>query len=113
MLLKAIVLIELYDVDDFMLFCAAYLAIEELRHGEQLVRDACRGDRRHIPILDGKQAAEFITRRSILRTDQTYLHLDVGGETYRTSLSTQRQKIKTRSFKIARQVLERTIPPLM
>ena len=71
-------LIELYEVDDFM-FCATS-AMRESENGEQLVKEVYDELGLTIHIIDGKEEAQLINKaiQSYL-TDKTYLHIDVGG----------------------------------
>jgi exopolyphosphatase/guanosine-5'-triphosphate,3'-diphosphate pyrophosphatase len=107
------ILIELYEVDDFM-FCATS-AMRESENGEQLVREVYEELGLTIQIIDGQQEAQLINRaiHSYL-TDKTYLHIDVGGGSTELNLYTRGHKIKTRSFKIGSvRVLEHHDSPIM
>jgi exopolyphosphatase/guanosine-5'-triphosphate,3'-diphosphate pyrophosphatase len=106
-------LIELYEVDDFM-FCATS-AMRESENGEQLVREVYEELGLTIQIIDGKQEAQLINKaiQSYL-TDKTYLHIDVGGGSTELNVYTHGRKIKTRSFKIGSvRVLEHHDSPVM
>lgn len=106
-------LIELYEVDDYM-FCATS-AMRESENGEQLAREVQDELGITINIIDGKQEADLINKaiHSYL-TDKTYLHIDVGGGSTELNLYTHGKKIKTRSFKIGSvRVLEHHDSPLM
>ncbi len=106
-------LIELYEVDDFM-FCATS-AMRESENGEQLVKEVFEELGITIHIIGGKQEAEFINKaiHSYL-TDKTYLHIDVGGGSTELNLYTHGKKIKARSFKIGSvRVLEHHDSPVM
>ncbi len=107
------ILIELYEVDDFM-FCATS-AMRESENGEQLVKEVYEELGITIHIIDGKEEAQLINRaiHSYL-TDKTYLHIDVGGGSTELNLYTHGKKIKTRSFKIGSvRVLEHHDSPIM
>lgn len=106
-------LVELYEVDDFM-FCATS-AMREAENGEDLVREVFEELGIAIHIIDGNREAELINRaiHSFL-TDKTYLHIDVGGGSTELNLYTSGKKIKTRSFKIGSvRVLEHHDSPRM
>ena len=106
-------LIELYEVDDFM-FCATS-AMRESENGEQLVNEVFEDLGLTIHIIDGKQEAQFVNKAicSYL-ADKTYLHIDVGGGSTELNLYIHGKKIKTRSFKIGSvRVLERHDSPVV
>ncbi|HMI67286.1 MAG TPA: hypothetical protein VK517_14680 [Cyclobacteriaceae bacterium] len=106
-------LIELYEVDDFM-FCATS-AMRESENGEQLVREVHEELGLTIQIIDGKQEAQLINKaiQSYL-TDKTYLHIDVGGGSTELNVYAHGHKVKTRSFKIGSvRVLEHHDSPVM
>jgi len=106
-------LIELYEVDDFM-FCATS-AMRESENGEQLVREVHEELGLTIQIIDGKQEAQLINKaiQSYL-TDKTYLHIDVGGGSTELNVYAHGHKVKTRSFKIGSvRVLEHHDSPIM
>jgi exopolyphosphatase/guanosine-5'-triphosphate,3'-diphosphate pyrophosphatase len=106
-------LIELYEVDDFM-FCATS-AMRESENGEQLVREVHEELGLTIQIIDGKQEAQLINKaiQSYL-TNKTYLHIDVGGGSTELNVYTDGHKVKTRSFKIGSvRVLEHHDSPIM
>jgi exopolyphosphatase/guanosine-5'-triphosphate,3'-diphosphate pyrophosphatase len=106
-------LIDLYEVDDFML-CATS-AMRESENGEQLVHEVHEELGLTIHIIDGKQEAQLINKaiQSYL-TDKTYLHIDVGGGSTELNVYTHGHKIKTRSFKIGSvRVLEHHDSPVM
>lgn len=106
-------LIELYEVDDYM-FCATS-AMRESENGPQLVEEVKNELGITINIIDGNLEAE-ITNRAIssFLTDETYLHIDVGGGSTELNLYVDGKKIKTRSFKIGSvRVLEGNDSPLI
>jgi exopolyphosphatase / guanosine-5'-triphosphate,3'-diphosphate pyrophosphatase len=92
-------LLELYEVDDYML-CATS-AMRESENGIALVADVKEEMGLTIEIIDGQREAELINTaiRSYLGT-QTYLHIDVGGGSTELNIYYGGKKIKTRSFKI-------------
>jgi exopolyphosphatase/guanosine-5'-triphosphate,3'-diphosphate pyrophosphatase len=106
-------LIELYEVDDYM-FCATS-AMRESENGAQLAAEVQEELGVTIHIIDGNLEAE-ITNKAISSylTDNTYLHIDVGGGSTELNLYVAGRKIKARSFKIGSvRVLERNDSPLM
>ncbi len=106
-------LIELYEATDYM-FCATS-AMRESENGNALAEEIERELGISIEIIDGNREAEFINRaiQSYL-SDNTYLHIDVGGGSTELNLYTGGKKIKTRSFKIGSvRVLENHDSPVM
>lgn len=106
-------LLELYEVDDYM-FCATS-AMRESENGEDLAKQVEQEIGVTINIIDGHLEAELINKAiySYL-TDQTYLHIDVGGGSTELNIFTGGKKIKTRSFKIGSvRVLEHHDSPVM
>lgn len=106
-------LIELYEVDDYM-FCATS-AMRESENGFELAKQVKDELGLTINIIDGNREAELINRAiSSYLSDQTYLHIDVGGGSTELNLYTGGNKIKTRSFKIGSvRMLEHHDSPLM
>ncbi len=92
-------LLELYEVDDYM-FCAT-AAMRESENGQQLVNQVKKEIGIEINIIDGQLEAELINRAisSFLGT-KTYLHIDVGGGSTELNLYAGGKKLKTRSFKV-------------
>ncbi|HEY8934617.1 MAG TPA: phosphatase [Cyclobacteriaceae bacterium] len=106
-------LIELYEVDDFM-FCATS-AMREAENGQELAKQIEEELGITINIIDGNREAEFVNKAitSYLAND-TYLHIDVGGGSTELNLYTGGTKIKTRSFKIGSvRVLENFDQPIV
>jgi exopolyphosphatase/guanosine-5'-triphosphate,3'-diphosphate pyrophosphatase len=106
-------LIELYEATDYM-FCATS-AMRESENGYALAEAIEKELGISIEIIDGNREAEFINRaiQSYL-SDNTYLHIDVGGGSTELNLYTGGKKIKTRSFKIGSvRVLENHDSPVM
>ena len=113
-LMKAFrLLIELYEVDDYM-FCATS-AMRESENGAELAAQVREEVGVDINIIDGNTEAEFINRAiSSFLSDKSYLHIDVGGGSTELNLYIKGKKIKTRSFKIGSvRVLEHTDSPVM
>lgn len=106
-------LIDLYEATDYM-FCATS-AMRESENGYTLAEEIEKELGISIEIIDGNREAEFINRaiQSYL-SDNTYLHIDVGGGSTELNLYTGGKKIKTRSFKIGSvRVLENHDSPVM
>lgn len=106
-------LIELYETTDY-LFCATS-AMRESENGQALAEEIEKELGISIEIIDGNREAEFINRaiQSYL-SDNTYLHIDVGGGSTELNLYTGGKKIKTRSFKIGSvRVLEHHDSPVV
>ncbi|NBW34212.1 MAG: phosphatase [Cytophagia bacterium] len=106
-------LIDLYEATDYM-FCATS-AMRESENGYALAEEIEKELGISIEIIDGNREAEFINRaiQSYL-SDNTYLHIDVGGGSTELNLYTGGKKIKTRSFKIGSvRVLENHDSPVM
>lgn len=113
-LMKAFkLLVELYEVDDYM-FCATS-AMRESENGRELANQIQEELGITINIIDGNREAELINRAiSTYLTDQTYLHIDVGGGSTELNLYTGGKKVKTRSFKIGSvRILERNDSPVI
>jgi len=106
-------LIELYEVDDFM-FCATS-AMREAENGLELTKQVEEELGITINIIDGNREAEFVNRAiTSYLADDTYLHIDVGGGSTELNLYTGGSKIKTRSFKIGSvRVLENFDQPIV
>lgn len=106
-------LLELYEVDAYM-FCATS-AMRESENGQELAKQVEAELGITIDIIDGNREAELINKAiSSYLTDQTYLHIDVGGGSTELNLYFQGKKIKTRSFKVGSvRVLENFDKPAM
>ncbi|MCI0751208.1 MAG: phosphatase [Flammeovirgaceae bacterium] len=106
-------LIELYEVDEYM-FCATS-AMRESENGAELAKEVQEELGITIEIIDGHREAELINKAiASYLTDQTYLHIDVGGGSTELNLYTKGKKIKTRSFKVGSvRVLEHHDLPVM
>jgi exopolyphosphatase / guanosine-5'-triphosphate,3'-diphosphate pyrophosphatase len=106
-------LLELYEVDGYM-FCATS-AMRESENGAALAREVYDEFGITIHIIDGNREAELINKaiHSYL-SDQSYLHIDVGGGSTELNLYVGGKKLKTRSFKIGSvRVLEHFDSPIM
>jgi exopolyphosphatase/guanosine-5'-triphosphate,3'-diphosphate pyrophosphatase len=113
-LMKAFrLLLELYEVDDYM-FCATS-AMRESENGPEVVAEVKEEIGVDINIIDGIREAEFINRAiSSFLSNETYLHIDVGGGSTELNLYVSGKKIKTRSFKVGSvRVLENRVSPIM
>lgn len=106
-------LLELYEVDDYM-FCATS-AMRESVNGSDLAAQVREELGITIEIIDGNREAELINRAiSSFLSDQTYLHIDVGGGSTELNIYASGKKVKTRSFKIGSvRVLEHNDSPVM
>ena len=92
-------LIELYEVDDFM-FCATS-AMRESENGAELVAQIKKEFGITIEVIDGDLEAELVNKAiGSYLTDSTYIHIDVGGGSTELNIFTNGKKIKTKSFKI-------------
>lgn len=92
-------LLELYEVDDYM-FCATS-AMRESENGKKLVDDVKAEFGLDIQIIDGDLEAELVNKAiGSYLTDDTYIHIDVGGGSTELNLFAQGRKISTKSFKI-------------
>jgi exopolyphosphatase/guanosine-5'-triphosphate,3'-diphosphate pyrophosphatase len=104
-------LIELYEVDDFMV-CATS-AMRESENGVELARQVKEELGLEIHIIDGEREAELINEaiRSYVTTG-TYLHIDVGGGSTELNLYVNGRKVQTKSFKIGSvRILEQNDSP--
>lgn len=106
-------LIELYEVDDYMV-CATS-AMRESENGTLLAQQVEDEIGLEINIIDGHREAEFINQAIVsFLTDNTYLHIDVGGGSTELNLYVHGKKIKTRSFQIGSvRILEHHDSPVM
>ncbi len=106
-------LIELYEADDYM-FCATS-AMREAENGPELAQEVYDEMGIQINIIDGHQEAEMINRAiAAFLTDQSYIHIDVGGGSTELNIYVKGKKIHTRSFKVGSvRVLEHHDSPLM
>jgi exopolyphosphatase/guanosine-5'-triphosphate,3'-diphosphate pyrophosphatase len=92
-------LFELYEVDDYMI--TATSAMRESENGRDIaykVKDLLGVE---INIIDGDKEAELIN--TVLYnelTNDSYIHIDVGGGSTELNLFTNKNKIAARSFKI-------------
>lgn len=92
-------LFELYEVDDYMI--TATSAMRESENGRDIaykVKDLLGVE---ITIIDGDKEAELIN--TVLYnelTDESFIHIDVGGGSTELNLFTNKIKIAARSFKI-------------
>jgi exopolyphosphatase / guanosine-5'-triphosphate,3'-diphosphate pyrophosphatase len=106
-------LIELYEVEDYMV-CATS-AMRESENGQELANEIENEIGLSINIIDGHREAELINQAIIsYLSDNTYLHIDVGGGSTELNVYVHGKKIKTRSFKIGSvRVLENFDSPVM
>ncbi len=106
-------LIDLYEVDDYM-FCATS-AMREAENGGDLANEVFEELGVTIEIIDGNREAEMINRAiSSYLSNDTYIHIDVGGGSTELNIYFRGRKVKTRSFKIGSvRVLEHNDSPVM
>ena len=106
-------LIELYEVDDYM-FCATS-AMRESENGQELAQRVKDELGIVINIIDGHIEADLINRAiGSYLGDGTYLHIDVGGGSTELNLYVRGKKLKTRSFKVGSvRILEHHDLPIM
>ena len=92
-------LIDLYEVDDY--FACATSAMREAENGHQLASRVQQLLGLKIHIIDGNREAELINKVVIRNLDEaTYLHIDVGGGSTELNLIVNKEKIKSKSFKL-------------
>lgn len=106
-------LIELYEVTDYML-CATS-AMRESENGREVVDEVERDIGLKIQIIDGTREGELINKAiwSYL-SDEAYIHIDVGGGSTELNLYASGKKIKTQSFRVGSvRVLEHHDSPPM
>ena len=106
-------LIELYEADDYM-FCATS-AMRESENGEEIVARVREELGIIIHIIDGHQEAEMVNRAiSSYLTDDSYVHIDVGGGSTELNVYAEGKKVETRSFKMgAVRMLEHSDSPVV
>lgn len=106
-------LLELYEADDYM-FCATS-AMREAENGEELAKLIYDELGITIHIIDGQQEAEMVNRAiSSYLSDQSYIHIDVGGGSTELNIYLDGKKKSTRSFKIGSvRMLEHNDSPLV
>lgn len=107
------ILIDLYEADDYM-FCATS-AMRESENGQELAQRVLEEIGVQINIIDGQQEAEMVNRAIVsFLSDESYIHIDVGGGSTELNIYIDGKKIKTRSFKIGSvRVLEHHDSPIM
>ena len=105
-------LLELYEVDDYM-FCATS-AMRESENGAELVQEVRNQIGVNIEVIDGQREADLINRAiSSFLTNETHLHIDVGGGSTELNIYVQGEKLHTRSFKVGSvRVLENRDSPV-
>ena len=92
-------LIELYEADDYM-FCATS-AMRESENGHEIVKRVLDELGIIIHVIDGHQEAEMVNKAiSSFLSDDSYVHIDVGGGSTELNLYTGGKKVETRSFKM-------------
>jgi exopolyphosphatase/guanosine-5'-triphosphate,3'-diphosphate pyrophosphatase len=106
-------LIELYEADDYM-FCATS-AMRESENGGEIVARVLDELGIVIHVIDGQQEAEMVNRAiSSFLSDDSYLHIDVGGGSTELNLYVEGRKRETKSFKMGSvRVLEHNDSPVV
>jgi len=106
-------LIELYEADDYM-FCATS-AMRESENGAEVVARVYEELGITIHVIDGHQEAEMVNRAiSSFLSDDSYLHIDVGGGSTELNLYVDGRKRETKSFKMGSvRVLEHNDSPIV
>lgn len=106
-------LIELYEADDYM-FCATS-AMRESENGQELAARVHEELGITINIIDGHQEAEMVNKAiASYLSDQSYIHIDVGGGSTELNIYVDGKKTKTRSFKVGSvRILEHHDSPVM
>ncbi|MDF9794827.1 exopolyphosphatase/guanosine-5'-triphosphate,3'-diphosphate pyrophosphatase [Catalinimonas alkaloidigena] len=100
-LMKAFkLLIDLYEVDDYM-GCATS-AMREAENGHQLIAQVRDEYGLELEIIDGDAEAEILNNalKSFLEENKTYLHIDVGGGSTELNLYVNKEKVVAHSFPI-------------
>lgn len=78
-------------------------AIREAKNGKQLVDNIFKQTQIEIDIIDGKKEAAIIFSTDLhhlIKSEQTYLYVDVGGGSTEFTLFSEGKIIKSKSFKI-------------
>lgn len=93
-------LIELYEVDDYMAYATS--AMREAENGHDLVHTVRKKYGLNIEIIDGDKEAEIINNAllNFLEDQKTYLHIDVGGGSTELNLYVNKEKVIAKSFPI-------------
>lgn len=106
-------LIELYEADDYM-FCATS-AMRESENGPEIVARVQEEVGITIHVIDGTQEAEMVNRAiSSFLSNDSYLHIDVGGGSTELNVYVEGRKRETKSFKMGSvRVLEHNDSPVV
>ncbi|UCS92937.1 phosphatase [Echinicola marina] len=92
-------LIELYEVDDYMV-CATS-AMRESENGREIAEEVKQDLGLKIQIIDGNKEADLINIALWNYIDhKSYLHIDVGGGSTELNIYQNQQKVASKSFKI-------------
>ncbi len=93
------ILIDLYEVDDFM-GCATS-AMRESENGQSILDEVEQKIGLKIEVIDGDKEAEIINKAIFPHmSDQTHLHIDVGGGSTELNLYVENKKTKAKSFEL-------------
>lgn len=98
-LMKAFkLLIDLYEVDDYM-GCATS-AMREAENGHELIEQVRQEYGLELQIIDGDAEAEILNNALMgyLEENNTYLHVDVGGGSTELNLYVNKEKVMAHSF---------------
>ena len=99
-LMKAFkILIDLYEVDDYM--ACATSAMRESINGKEIALEVKEEIGLKINIIDGNREAELINKSlNKFFDEKTYLHIDVGGGSTELNIYKNREKLASKSFQI-------------
>ncbi|MBO3697568.1 Ppx/GppA phosphatase family protein [Roseivirga sp. E12] len=92
-------LIDLYEVDDY--YACATSAMRESNNGRNIVQKVRELLGLHIHIIDGDEEAKFINNVVLKDLSQdTFLHIDVGGGSTELNIIQNRVNLDSQSFKL-------------
>ena len=94
-------LMNVHKVEKYM--ACATSAMREADNGKEVVDQIARESGIHIEIIDGKKEAAIIASTDLhflLKTDNTYLYVDVGGGSTEFSLFSNGKIVASKSFRI-------------
>lgn len=93
-------LMKVYKVEKYK--ACATSAMREAYNGKEVAAEILERSEIEIDIIDGKNEASIIASsdlHNLLRTDQTYLYVDVGGGSSEFSLFSEGKMVASKSFK--------------
>lgn len=94
-------LMKVHKVERYM--ACATSAMREAANGKEVIERISRESGIHIEIIDGKKEADIIATTDLhhlLKNEETYLYVDVGGGSTEFSLFSNGKILASRSFKI-------------